>query len=114
MINPYTGTSKFEIKQIEPATNYALKKLDVGEISDPFESHDQKGKTVYKIIYKKSEIKPHTINLNEDYQEIQNMALAKKKEKAIRSWVEKKQKETYVKIQGDYKKCPFESPGWIK
>jgi len=114
MINPYTGTSKFEIKQIEPSTNYALKKLDVGQISDPFESQNQKGKTVYKIIYKKSEIKPHTINLNEDYQEIQNMALAKKKEKAVKAWVEQKQKETYVKVHGDYKNCPFGSPGWIK
>jgi len=114
MINPYTGTSKFEIKQIEPATNYALKKLDIGEISEPFEAQNQKGKTVFKIIYKKSETKPHTINLKEDYQQVQDMALANKKSLAIKALVEKIQKETYVKIQNDFRKCHFDSPGWIK
>ena len=114
MINPYTGTSKFEVKQIDPATNYALKKLDVGEISDPFEAHDQKGKTVYKIIYKKSETKPHTINLKDDYQQVQDMALSNKKSEVVKEWVKKTQKETYVKIPSDFRKCPFDFPGWVK
>ncbi|MEN8120576.1 MAG: peptidylprolyl isomerase [Bacteroidota bacterium] len=114
MINPYTGTSKFEIKQIDPATNYALKKLDVGQISDPFEAQNQKGKTVYKIIYKKSETKPHTINLKEDYQQVQDMALANKKDLVVKAWVKKIQKETYVKIPGNFSKCPFDFQGWIK
>lgn len=114
MINPYTGTSKFEIKQIDPATNYALKKLDVGQISDPFEAQNEKGKTVYKIIYKKSETKPHTINLKEDYQQVQDMALANKKDLEVKAWVKKIQKETYVKIPGDFSKCTFDFPGWIK
>ena len=114
MINPYTGASKFEIKQIDPATNYALKKLDIGEISEPFEAQNNKAKTVYKIIYKKSETKAHTINLTDDYQQIQDMALASKKQEAIKDWVSKKQKETYVKIEGDYAKCSFDFPGWIK
>lgn len=114
MINPYTGTSKFEIKQIDPATNYALKKLDIGQISEPFEAQNEKGKTVFKIIYKKSETKPHTINLKEDYQQVQNMAFANKKDLEVKAWVAKKQKETYVKIPGSLNKCPFDFPGWIK
>ncbi|OQY01783.1 MAG: hypothetical protein B6I20_07415 [Bacteroidetes bacterium 4572_117] len=114
MINPYTGTSKFEIKQIEPKINYELKKLSVGQISAPFEAHNGKGKNVIKIIYKKSETKPHTINLKEDYQQIQDMAHADKKAKVIKAWVAKIQKVTYVKIPGDFNKCQFDFPGWIK
>ncbi len=114
MINPYTGTSKFEIKQIDPATNYALKKLNVGQISEPFEAQNGRAKTVYKIIYKKSEVKPHTINLTDDYQKVQDMALANKKQIAVKKWVKKRQKETYVKIPGEFSKCSFDFPGWIK
>lgn len=114
MVNPYTGTSKFEVKQIDPATNYALRKLKVGEISEPFEAQNAKGKTVFKIIYKKSENKAHTINLKDDYQQVQDMALANKKQKVIKEWVGKKQKQTYIKIDPDYKKCTFNYPGWGK
>ncbi len=114
MVNPYTGTSKFEIKHIDPATNYALRKLKVGEISDPFEAQDEKGKTVYKIIYKKSENQAHTINMQDDYQQVQDMALADKKQKVVAEWVKQKQKKTYIKIDDDYKKCKFNFPGWTK
>jgi len=114
MINPYTGASKFEIKQLDPATNYALRNLDVGQISEPFEAQNGKAKTVYKIIYKKSETKPHTVNLTDDYQQVQDMAIANKKQRVVKKWVEKKQKETYVKIPGKFRKCSFDFPGWIK
>ena len=114
MVNPYTGTSKFEVQQIDPATNYALRDLKVGEISNPFEAQNEKGKTVYKIIYKKSESKAHTINLNDDYQQVQDMALANKKQKVIAEWVAKRQKETYMRIDDEYKKCKFDFPNWIK
>ncbi len=114
MINRYTGTSKFEIKQIEPATNYVLKNLDVGQISEPFETQNDKGKTVIKIISKKSETKPHTINLKEDYQMVQDMALTDKKNMVLKEWVEKKQRDTYIKIPGNFKNCSFDSPGWVK
>ncbi len=114
MVNPYTGTSKFEIKQIDPATNYALRKLKVGEISSPFETKNSKGKTVFKIIYKKAENKAHTINLKEDYQQIQDMALANKKQKVIKEWVEKKQKQIYIKVSPSFKNCKFDFPGWVK
>jgi len=114
MVNPYTGTSKFEVQQIDPATNYALRDLKVGEISNPFEAQNEKGKTVYKIIYKKSEIKAHTINLDDDYQQVQDMALANKKKKIIAEWVAKRQKETYMRIDDEYKKCKFDFPNWVK
>ena len=58
--------------------------------------------------------KAHTVNMKDDYQMIQDMALAKKKEDEIRKWVTERQKETYIKIEGKYKDCEFDFPGWIK
>jgi peptidyl-prolyl cis-trans isomerase SurA len=116
VVNPYTGTSRFEMKQLDPATTYAIKnqKLKEGDISKPFEGIDQKGQPVYKIIKIKSLTKSHVANLKDDYQRIQDLALREKKKKIVDKWVEQRQKDTYIRIVDDFKDCPFEYKGWIK
>ncbi|MBN2757217.1 MAG: peptidylprolyl isomerase [Bacteroidales bacterium] len=114
LINPYTRTSKFKIKEIEPSTNYALRDLKVGQISPPFESSTRSASSEFKIIYLKSKSESHTVNMKDDYQLIQDMAEADKKEKKIAEWVKETQKETYIKLEDDYKNCEFNFPGWIK
>jgi len=114
MIDPYTGTAQWEAKHIEPSINFALRDLKVGEISDAFEAKEQGGPSTYKILFLKNKTKAHTVNMKDDYQMIQDMALNKKKQDEINRWVTEKQKETYIKIEGKYKNCKFESSGWIK
>ncbi len=114
LTNPYTGTSQFEAKHIDPSINFALRDLKVGEISDAFEAKSKTGQVVFKVLHLIKKTKAHTVNMNDDYQMIQDMALAKKKEDEIKRWVEEKQKETYVKVEGKYSECKFNFPGWIK
>lgn len=114
MIDPYTGTGQWEAKHIDPSINFALRDLKVGEISDAFEAKEQGGPDSYKIIFLKNKTKAHTVNMKDDYQMIQDMALNKKKQDEINRWVTEKQKETFIKIEGKYKNCKFESSGWIK
>jgi peptidyl-prolyl cis-trans isomerase SurA len=114
MVNPNTGTASFSVKDIEPSITYILKTLKPGEISDAFEPNDQSGKSTFKIIYLKNFVKAHTLNMKDDYQLIQDMALSDKKEKEIKRWVEEKQSEIFIKIEGMYKKCTFNFPGWLK
>jgi peptidyl-prolyl cis-trans isomerase SurA len=113
VINPYTGTSKFIANQIDPATNYAVKKLKIGEISDPFENQDYKGKTEMKIIVVNTKTEPHIASLITDYQRIANMALEHKKENVVSDWIVEKQKTTYIKIDDSYKRCEFRYKGWL-
>ncbi|MBU0764637.1 MAG: peptidylprolyl isomerase, partial [Bacteroidetes bacterium] len=49
-VNMYTGSSRFEVDGLDGPTYYALKNLEIGEISAPFETIDTKGKKVYKIV----------------------------------------------------------------
>jgi peptidyl-prolyl cis-trans isomerase SurA len=114
MTNPYTGTTQFEAKYIDPSINFALRDLKVGEISDAFEAKSRNGQTVFKLLYLMKKTKAHTVNMKDDYQMIQDMALAKKKEDEIKRWVEDRQKETFIKIEGKYADCDFNFPGWIK
>jgi len=114
MINPYTGTSKFKIKQIEPSVNFALKNLKVGQISAPFQASNRGPSNEFVIIYLKSKIDAHKVNMKDDYQMIQEMAENDKKQKVINDWIKDIQSKTYIKIEEDYKQCKFNFPGWLK
>ena len=114
LINPATGNTHFEADEIDYSTYYAIKDLKVGEISSPIESVNQKRKTIYKILMLKERTEPHVADINTDYHYLQNAALAEKKENAIDSWIDKKQAETYIRIDDLYKNCNFINKGWIK
>lgn len=105
LVNPYTGNSRFEASQIESGIAQAISTLKVGEISNPFESKDDLGHTVVKIVSLKTKTETHKANLKDDYQKIQEMALDFKKEDFLKKWVAKKRKGTYMKIDEAYK-CP--------
>jgi peptidyl-prolyl cis-trans isomerase SurA len=61
----------------------------------------------------KSKVEPHIANIETDYQVIQDMALNKKYSEAYDKWIVEKSKNTYIKISGEYKQCPFEYSGWL-
>ena len=114
LINPRTRTSKFKIKQIDPATNFALKGLKIGQISSPFQANNRGAAPDFRIIYLKSKTKAHKVNMKDDYQMIQGMAENDKKQKVINEWVKEIQEKTFIKIEDDFKKCKFNFPGWLK
>jgi len=112
--NPYTGTSKFDAKQIEPSLLYALKELKASEISKPILTQDETAKQVYKIVKLVKKTESHKATLLEDYQLIKEMALSEKKHKMLDQWIKTKQAKTYISIDTDFAKCNFKHQGWIK
>ncbi len=114
MLNPYTGTSLFEAEQLDPKVANAIRNLEVGEISKPFEAEDEQQNTVCKIVLLRSKTKPHKANLSQDYQRIQNLAVEKKKSEVLEEWLSKTIESTYIKIDDEYKKCKFRNKEWLK
>ena len=114
MLNPYTGTSLFEAEQLDPKVANAIRNLEVGEISKPFETEDEQQNTVCKIVLLRSKTKPHKANLSQDYQRIQNLAVEKKKSEVLEEWLSKTIESTYIKIDDEYKKCKFRNKEWLK
>lgn len=114
LVNPGTGNTRFLMDDLDPKEYYVLKDLKVGQISAPFESIDQNGKTVYKVMMIKSRTEPHVANLKEDFNLLKNMALAKKREEVINNWIDDKQKTTYIRIDDSFANCDFHSKGWFK
>ncbi|MDR2125684.1 MAG: peptidylprolyl isomerase [Prevotellaceae bacterium] len=111
--NPQTLSPRFDKDQL--GNNYfVLRELKQGQISDPFKSTDENGREVYKIVKLKEIIPSHKANLKDDFPIIKNMVEGQKQMEKITKWLIKKQQETYIRIDDDYKNCKFESQNWIK
>ncbi len=107
LVNPYTGDSKFTTEEVEPNLYFVIEKMNVGDRSAPLLFTDENNNQAYRIVRLKSRTEPHKANLKDDYPQIQNMALSIKQNGVINKWIVAKSKNTYVKILGDYKTCPF-------
>ncbi len=114
VMNPQTGEPRFEMDQINPVDYRVVKDLKIGEISAPFESMDDKGKRMYKVMMIKSRSNPHKANLKDDFDLLKNIALANKKNNIINDWISEKIESTYIHIDDSYKDCNFSRKGWIK
>lgn len=88
--------------------------LEIGEISQPFQMINKKGKEVCALVKLKNRIKAHRATMQEDFQVLREVVLADKKQKFINEWIQDKQKSTYVRINEDWRTCEFEYPGWVK
>ena len=113
VVNPQTGTSIFNIDQVNPQVYYTIDKMKPGEVYKPVPAQSQDGKKGYRIIKLITKTEPHKATFESDYSKIQNAALANKQNKATKKWIIGKVGQTYIKIQDDYKKCQFEN-SWIK
>ncbi|MCQ2375740.1 MAG: peptidylprolyl isomerase [Salinivirgaceae bacterium] len=112
MVNNATGTSRFEAEQLDPKVATAIRNLEVGQVSKPFETEDEQGRTVCKIVLLRNKTAPHKASLGIDYQRLQDMALAKKREDYMKEWIEQTINETYIRIDPEYKNCNFSIKAW--
>lgn len=109
MVNPGTGTTRFEMDELDQQTFFVVDKLNVGEFSRPVRMQTSDGKQAYRILYLRTKTEPHRANLKEDYQRIQNIALLEKQNKAVSAWIKKKKNSVYIQVDPEYKKCNFKN-----
>lgn len=113
--NPQTNTSKFEMQELPPEIAKVVDKMKVGEISEAFTMIPQKtGKEECVIVKLKSRINGHKATISEDYQNLKEIVLEKRRDEVLDKWIREKQKHTYVRINDNWKNCAFKYPGWIK
>jgi peptidyl-prolyl cis-trans isomerase SurA len=112
MINMQTGNSRFEtdeLGQIDQNLIFLLDKMEVGDFTKPTLYQTPESKQAYRIIYLKTRTLPHRANLKDDYQRLQNFAIANKQKKIVKDWIGKKAKNTYVRLIPEYLDCEFEN-----
>ena len=107
-------TSRFQMVNLPPEVARAVTGMQIGEISKPFTMINRQGKEVVAVVKLKNRINGHRATMKEDYQILQDTMLEKLNQDKLSAWIREKQKTTYIRINGDWRQCEFEYPGWIK
>ena len=113
LINPRTQDTHFELTKMDPALYSEVSNLKDNEISSPILDEDPRTGKKYKIITVTNRINEHTADYSKDYTKIKGLALKEKQIRAIGKWTDEKIKETYIKINGEYKDCEFTNK-WVR
>ncbi|HOG41739.1 MAG TPA: peptidylprolyl isomerase [Bacteroidales bacterium] len=117
LADEYSGSSYFEKDQLKPADYNVLKDMQEGDISEPFESLDNEGRsgnTVYKIIMLEKIIPSHVADYKTDFNVLLDDANRKNSTAAIDKFISEKQKSTYIVIDPLFRECNFMREGWVK
>ncbi|MBR5735269.1 MAG: peptidylprolyl isomerase [Bacteroidales bacterium] len=116
MVDENTGSAVFEKDQLKPNDYAVIRNMQVGEVSEPFESVDNEGRgnTIYKIIKLEEIIPSHVATYENDFDILTNVANNRNANKAIDQFIDEKQKTTYVIIDPVFSGCEFTRKGWIK
>jgi len=112
LLNPRTMEPRFELTKMDPSLYGQVAALQVNDVSRPI-LEDDRGKKYYKIITVNKKTGEHKAEFAKDYIKIKELALRDKQIKAIGKWTEEKIKETYIKINEEYKTCDFTN-NWLK
>lgn len=113
LINPKTQDTHFELTKMDPSLYSEVSNLKDNAITQPILDDNGRDAKRYKIITVTNRINEHTADYAKDYIKIKDLALKEKQIKAIAKWTDEKIKETYIKINGEYRDCVFVNK-WIK
>lgn len=113
MTNPTTQDFNFELTRMDPELYSQIQNLKDGEISEVLQDEDRVNRIKFKILTVTDRIDDHEADFAKDYLKIKNLALQDKQIKAVEKWQEETIKDTYIKINGDYRNCDFQS-NWLK
>ncbi|MDE6276671.1 MAG: peptidylprolyl isomerase [Muribaculaceae bacterium] len=114
MVNPETGTTRFEMSQLPQEVARAVAGLQPGEISQPFIMRSKTDREIVAIVRLTDRIDAHRANLADDFQTIKSMYENSRKQEIIDEWLEKKIQDTYVRIEEGWRGCEFKHDGWLK
>ena len=114
MLQTGQTSSKFRMQDLPPEIAKAVDTLQVGEISRAFKMINQRGKTVCVIAKLKNRIDGHKATVTEDFQVLKEVVLQKRQNDCIHQWVVDKIKNTYTRLNDNYRDCEFEYEGWFK
>ena len=113
--NPRAGmTPWFELRDLPQDVAKVVNTMKVGEVSKAFEMINDKGQQVCAIVKLKSKNEEHYASITEDFQTLQEIVEQQRQEEVIDKWIRDKQKNTYIRINDDWRDCDFKYPNWVK
>lgn len=114
MTNTQTGSTRFEMKDLPQEVAKVINTMEEGQISEAFIMKDPKRNSdIVAIVKLMKRIPAHRANMSDDYQTIKDMYEANRKEEIVKEWLDKKIKDTYIKVEDNWTDCDFQHD-WLK
>jgi len=114
LVNPMTGSARFEMQDLPQEVAKVVDKMQPGEISNAIVIVGKKEQPVCMLVKLKARYPAHKANVSSDYQDLKDLVRAAKTQEAISNWIREKQKTTYIRINPNWSNCEFQYPGWNK
>ncbi|MEZ4777499.1 MAG: peptidylprolyl isomerase [Bacteroidia bacterium] len=110
--NPQTNELRIPMDALDADMYFKIDEMKPGEISKPMELLQPDGSRAFHVIYLKNKIPPHTPNLQDDYQKIQNAALQNKQSEIFDKWLQSAKKNIYIDIKPT--ECSNALKNWVE
>lgn len=115
MINDNNGEIQFQMSELPQEVAKIVNDMEPGEISQAFIMKDPKrDRDMVALVKLSRRIPAHKANLADDYQTIKSMYENSLRADKIKSWLDKKINETYIRIEDGWADCEFQHQGWLK
>ena len=99
MTNPASGSTFFEIADLDPVAFFAVDTLSIDGVTGPVRFDPPGGGDVfYKIFQLDSRTTPHVASLALDYDKIRSAAIESKKSVSLARWVDETIASTFIQI----------------
>jgi len=112
--NPSDRSNWFSLEALNKEMYGKVRDLKPGEISEPFQTTDEIGNIVFRVVRLDDEILPHRANIKDDYQFFFNAAMMSERQASYQKWIREKIETTYIRISDEFKSCKFLEAGWLK
>ncbi len=102
ILNPQTGRRLLQIDQLEPALyRIALLLVEEGQISEPrsYNPPNPNVSRAFRIVRLDRHIPEHVANLKDDYDQIREFALQRKRQQVMGKWIDELREEIYVEFK---------------
>lgn len=112
--DPKQTRTRFVKDNLDVSDYRYLSRLKPGEISTSFIGTDFQMNQVGKILKLIAIIPPHKADLAQDYLDIEEMAISRKRDAHYRKWLDSKIDEMYVRVDPMFKVADFDNKRWFK
>jgi peptidyl-prolyl cis-trans isomerase SurA len=86
---------------LDPTVYFAVEGLQEGETTVP-QYMGKKGKWGWRLLYLKTKVEAHGMNLTQDYEKLYQQVLQAKKQEAIQKWIQQAQSTFVIQVAPEY------------
>ncbi|MBN2666985.1 MAG: peptidylprolyl isomerase [Bacteroidales bacterium] len=112
--NPAERINWFSLDELNRDMYVKVRDLKLGEISEPFQTTDDIGNVVFRVVRLDDEVPAHRANLKDDYQYFYGATMMRERQSSYQKWIMEKIGTTYIRISDEFKSCKFLESGWLK